>query len=46
MIAVDQDIDNVNILNHSMSLYNGTATLRLELPVSDIGDRFTLKVFQ
>ena len=44
VIAIDQNQKNVTILNHSMSLYNGTATLRLELPASNVGNRFMLKV--
>ena len=44
VFAVDQNGENVTILDHSMSLHNGTATLRMELPDAKIGDSFIIKV--
>jgi len=44
VFAVDQNGENVTILDHSMSLYNGTATLRMELPDAQVGNAFTIKV--
>lgn len=44
VFAADKSLKSVKILNHSMSLYNGTATLRLDMPTCEVGDRFRLKV--
>ena len=44
VIAVDQNDENVTILDHSMSLNSGTATLRMELPDALVGDTFAIKV--
>jgi len=44
VFAVDQDGQNTTILNHSISLFNGTATLKMELPASKVGDQYTIKI--
>ena len=44
VFAVDQNGQTAAILDHSMSLFNGTATLRMELPASKIGDQYAIEV--